>query len=329
VQLELCELDFRYAALRIHDAARERRLVASLLEHGQQTPVLIVRVGEASVLIDGYARAAALRKLARDLIDVAVLDVSEAEALVLGHRLDNGRARTALEEAWLLRELCERHGMAQRELARRLDRSTSWVSRRFGLVNTLPEVVQDTVRDGTLSVQAATKYLVPLARANTEQCERLVNALHGEHTSVRQMEKLYVAWKQGDEAQRERLVNEPRLFLRASAAEDDEAKPESDEHAATMRDLSIVVSVCLRVCRRLTESDGPVTSRARTSQRRAWQRAEQAFAALRGHFEPEETTDAGPRHSNSDLAPVLRRPRAASDRPDPECIARSGPQSLA
>ena len=129
MQLELGQLDLRYADLRIQDVARERRLIASLLEHGQQTPVLAVRVEEAWVLIDGYVRVAALRKLAHDLVEAAVLEVPEAEALVLGHRLDNGRARTALEEGWLLRELCERHNVAQRELAQRLDRSTSWVSR--------------------------------------------------------------------------------------------------------------------------------------------------------------------------------------------------------
>lgn len=78
MRLELGELDLRYAELRIRDAARERRLVGSLLEHGQQTPVPVVRDGAAWVLIDGYVRVAALRKLARDLVDAAAMDVPEA-----------------------------------------------------------------------------------------------------------------------------------------------------------------------------------------------------------------------------------------------------------
>lgn len=326
MQLELGELDLRYADLRIHDAARERRLIASLLEHGQLTPVLVVRTDETSVLIDGYVRIAALRKLARDLVDAAVLDVAEAEALVLGHRLDNGRERTALEEGWLLRELCERHGVVQRELAQRLDRSTSWVSRRLGLVSTLPGAVQDKVRAGKLSVHAATKYLVPLARANAVQCERLVHELGGEPVSVRQMQQLYVAWKQGDEKRRERLVSEPRLFLRASEAKEAEDKPEDDEHAATMRDLSIVSSVCLRLCRRLTESDGPMTKHGRTTRRAAWVRAKQAFSALQAHFDPQETNDARPRHPDRDLAPAQRRPRRSNDRSNSESLAGGSPQ---
>jgi ParB/RepB/Spo0J family partition protein len=326
MQLELGELDLRYADLRIRDAARERRLVASVLEHGQLTPVLIVRVAKTHVLIDGYVRIAALRKLGRDVVEAAALDVAEAEALVLGHRLDNGRERTALEEGWLLRELCERHGVVQRELARRLDRSESWVSRRLGLVKTLPDSVQQTVRTGKLSVQAATKYLVPLARANAAQCERMVRELGGDPVSVRQMQRLYVAWKQGDDEQRERLVNEPRLFLRASEADDAKDKPEDDEHAATMRDLSVVTAVCLRLCRRLGESDGPITKHARASRRAAWIRVKRAFAALQAHFEQQETTDARSRHSNRDLAAAQRGPRRTNDRPNPEGLSGSSPQ---
>lgn len=326
MRLELGELDLRYADLRIRDAARERRLVGSLLEHGQQTPVLVVRDGSAWVLIDGYVRVAALRKLARDLVEAAAMDVPEAEALVLGHRLDNGRERTALEEGWLLRELCEHHGMRQQELSRRLDRSTSWVSRRLALVTTLPEVVQDVVRTGKLAVQAATKSLVPLARANAADCEALVRGLAGERVSVRQVQRLYVAWKGGDAEQRERLCAEPRLFLRALEADDKQApKPEDDEQAATMRDLSMLAAVCLRVCRRLAEGGDPVSERARAKRHAAWSRADGCFVALRSHFEREETIDARPGHPNRDLAPRKRGPRSTNDRQDPGHLPRSGP----
>jgi ParB family transcriptional regulator, chromosome partitioning protein len=330
MRLELGELDLRYADLRIRDAARERRLVGSLLEHGQQTPVLVVRDGSAWVLIDGYVRVAALRKLARDLVDAAAMDVPEAEALVLGHRLDNGRERTALEEGWLLRELCERHGIRQQELSRRLDRSTSWVSRRLALVTTLPDAVQDVVRTGKLAVQAATKSLVPLARANAADCEALVRGLGGERVSVRQVQRLYVAWKGGDAEQRERLCAEPRLFLRALEADDKEVlKSEDDEQAATMRDLSMLAAVCLRVCRRLAEGGDPISERARAQRDAAWKRADGCFVALRSHFEREETTDARPGHPNRDLAPLKRGPRGTNDRQDPGHLPRSGAGRLA
>lgn len=142
MQVELTELELRYASLRIIDRPRVQRLVASMCEQGQQTPVMVIR-GEAQpfVLIDGYARVQALRMLARDLVEATVLDLPEVEALVMGVGLDNTRQRSALEEGWLLRELVEAHGLSLEVLARKLDRSRSWVSRRLALVGALPESV--------------------------------------------------------------------------------------------------------------------------------------------------------------------------------------------
>ena len=69
MELEFHQLEQTYAGLRIADAARTARLVASLCEHGQQQPVLVVRgEDERYVLIDGYARVAALGELKRDTV---------------------------------------------------------------------------------------------------------------------------------------------------------------------------------------------------------------------------------------------------------------------
>ncbi len=43
--VEFHQLEKKYAALRIADAQRTPRLVASLCEHGQQQPVLVIRGG--------------------------------------------------------------------------------------------------------------------------------------------------------------------------------------------------------------------------------------------------------------------------------------------
>jgi ParB family chromosome partitioning protein len=287
--------------------------------------VLVVRDESRWVLLDGYVRVAALAELARDLVDVAVLEVGEAEALVLAHRLDNGRERTALEEGWLLRELCERHGIAQAELARRLDRTPSWVSRRLALVKALPEAVQESVRAAEVSVQVATKILVPLARANADACERIVRGLNGERVSVRQMTRLYVAWKASDDEARERLCEQPRLFLKTLEAEK-KAEPEDDEAAATLKDLSMLAAVSLRLCRRAREGGEPATKRGREARDVAWRRAKSCFLALQEHFDPkqEDANDAGSRHTNCDLAPGRRGTRRAGDRPAAEDLARGG-----
>ena len=93
------------------------------------------------------------------------------DALVLERILRAGDRGNAIEEGWFLRELETRFELNRDELARRFDRTPSWVSRRLGLVRELPESVQAHVRAGAIGAHAAMRYLVPLARANADDCE--------------------------------------------------------------------------------------------------------------------------------------------------------------
>ena len=62
MNLEVRELERRYAGLRAPNARRHAQLLESMLAHGQQVPVVVVRDEQADrhVLIDGYARVAVL-----------------------------------------------------------------------------------------------------------------------------------------------------------------------------------------------------------------------------------------------------------------------------
>src|SRR3954465_13777869 len=97
--------------------------------------------------------------------------MSEAEALLLERSLRFSRQECALEQGWLLAEMSQCFGYSLEELARRFDRSVSWVSRRLALVQLLPETIQQQVREGRIAAQTAMKYLVPTARLRVEDCE--------------------------------------------------------------------------------------------------------------------------------------------------------------
>src|SRR3990172_3805950 len=133
MQVEFHQLSLRYEALRIAEPGRQARMTASIAEAGQKSPVLVVGIEPPFVLIDGYYRVRALTALRRDTVEALLLDVAEPEALLLAHRLDLSQPRSALEEGWLVRELHRTHGMALADLARRLCRSVSWLSRRLAL----------------------------------------------------------------------------------------------------------------------------------------------------------------------------------------------------
>jgi len=280
-------LEKKYTGLRIADASRIARLVASLCEHGQRQPVLVVRGGrhadglERYVLIDGYARVAALGELKRDSVEATVLDLAEADALLLAFRLERNRARSAIEEAWLLRELIEAHAVAQRALGPLLGRSPSWVSRRLALIAVLPTAAEEAVRAGTLPAYAAMKYLVPLARANAAECAQLITQLGRRRVSVRQLARLYAGWRAGTPAQRQAIVERPWLYLELDEKQEEcatPADPGTEREQRLLRDLGVLSAMCRRVREavRERETDLPWPSALRY----AWQEAQAGFAAV-------------------------------------------------
>jgi ParB/RepB/Spo0J family partition protein len=253
MELEWQQLDLRYEVLRRRNAERERQLLASLAEVGQLLPVVVVR-GESAgqfVLVDGYKRVRAGRRLRWDTVAATVWELGEAEALLLERMMRTGEADSALEQGWLLRELRERFGLSQPELARRFDRSQSWVSRRLALVGELPTAMQEQVRSGVLSAHAAMRYLAPMARAMPGDCARLLEAIRPLRLSSRQVGMLYAGWLQGSGQIRERLLADPMLFLRARAESGRPAPEEKSPLQQLFDDLETLGAVARRAERRL------------------------------------------------------------------------------
>ena len=89
------------------------RLLASLAESGQQTPIVVVAAeGQPNryVVIDGYKRIAALEQLGRDTVEAVVWPLNEAAAVLLDRSLRFSEQETALEVGWPLAELEQRFG---------------------------------------------------------------------------------------------------------------------------------------------------------------------------------------------------------------------------
>jgi ParB/RepB/Spo0J family partition protein len=269
MRLEFHQLDRRGEHLRVRHPARQRRLLASLAEVGQQTPIVVVAVEgqpDRYLVIDGYKRLAALQQLGRDTVEAVVWPMSEVEALLLDRSLRWSEQETALEQGWLLVELEQRYSYGQEELARRFDRSTSWVSRRLALVDLLPEAIQQQVREGKLSAHVAMKFLVPVARASLEDCERMAAAFAQHHCNTRQAGQLYAAWRDGSPLTRQRLFDQPELFFKTQRpAEPNASAPGA---AALLRDLEMAAAIINRAQRRLAgvgavEMDSPQRQAAR------------------------------------------------------------------
>lgn len=289
-EIDIHRLELTYADLRVVDKRRIARLAADLGGEGQRQPVLVVERGDRLALIDGYYRVWALRRLGRDTVLAMTLPLSERDALLFAWRTATARRRFALEDGWLLRELVERFTMKRSDLAVLIGRSESFVSRRLALVVQLPEPVQKAVRDGRIGSHAAEKSLVPLARANRDHAERLVENLGDLRPTTRQIAQLYSAWRDGDRETRERIVANPALFLKADAADD---VPLVDDPVADLvRAIETIAGACHGARKRLHVADiHLLEGSARHAVTCAFSEADLAFAAVRARL-AEEGLDA-------------------------------------
>lgn len=217
LDLEPHQLDLRYERLRLRREEVEQRLLGSLAAYGQQVPIVVVAVAEEPGrfrVIDGFQRLRALVRLGQDTIWATSWELTELDALLLSRGLRTA-SETALEQGWLVSELSERFHLSGEELARRLARSPSWVSRRLALVRLLPEAVQDEVRCGHIVPHAAMRHLVPLARAKPAECAELALAVAAHGLTSRELGEFVRLVRRASRLDRPRLLADPRLALRA------------------------------------------------------------------------------------------------------------------
>ena len=223
LDLDLHRLDLRFAGARVAEPRAVERIARSIESGGQivpciavaDPPVQVLEGGERLVLIDGYRRIAALRRLGRDTVRVECWTCDLAAAVLGVMARTQSRSFAAIEEALLVRELVQGLGLSQHEVARRCGRDVSWVSRRLQLLSGLPDAALAAVCTGRLSSWAASRVVAPLARANSEHADQLVKALSVAPLSTRELRSWFEHYQKASRITRERLVNHPHLFQAA------------------------------------------------------------------------------------------------------------------
>jgi ParB family chromosome partitioning protein len=330
MQLEFHQLDLRWEHLRVREPHRQRQLLASLAENGQQTPIIVVIAkddNDGYLVIDGYKRIAALKQLGRDTVEATVWPMSESEALLLSRSQRMSPQESALEQGWLLSEMEHRFSYSLDELARRFDRSMSWVSRRLALVELLPEAVQRHVREGNITAQIAMKYLVPVARVSADDCERMAAAFAKYRCDSRQAAQLYTAWREGSRVVRERILTEPELFMKTQR-QSQTAKPAAAEQME--RDLEMALAILRRAGRRLTEALPEMNAAQQEQAQREIESARRELNRMAERIGKEqEGRHAEPGAASRDSGVARATSEQARDRARPAGVAPHGAQSPA
>jgi ParB/RepB/Spo0J family partition protein len=339
MQLEFHQLDRCWEHLRVRHPARQRRLLASLADSGQQTPIVVVAAegcADRYVVIDGYKRIAALEQLSRDTVEAVVWPMSEAAAMLLDRSLRLSEHESALEVGWLLVELEQRFGYGLDELARRFDRSVSWVTRRLALVELLPEAIQQQVREGKVLAQVAMKFLVPVARQSLEDCQQMATIFAQHRCDTREAGQLYAAWRKGSPAIRQRILDDPELFFKTQRQAQEKAP--AGTGAELLRDLEMIAAIVNRAHRRLagaaaTELDHQQSNTVRHQIERIQNQLrridETILPEKKPHVEPSAThhdsgTECAASGQTRDRASVGDLPRDSAQSPALELHQRAG-----
>jgi ParB family chromosome partitioning protein len=252
-EIEIAQLHLRYAHTRIEWPERVLALASSIERFGQVLPVIVLREEDNGfVLLDGYLRVKALKRCLRDTVMAEIWEGKEEEALVQILARAHSRKWDLLEEAALLRELHDQYHLSQSRIASMVGRQQGWVSGRLALYHGLSEDLLELIRKGAISTWAATRVIVPIARAIPEHAKALSETLSKASLSTRELAQFFRHYQKANRKQRENMVRDPFLFLKALRAKEETTEAKSLKEGLEgrwLRDLRVIAHM-LRGLRR-------------------------------------------------------------------------------
>jgi ParB family chromosome partitioning protein len=135
LDLEYHAIELAFSHMRLASPLALKKMMTSLDAHGQLMPVTVVPATSPNryILIDGYLRVGAMKKLKYDIVKAEIWECSEADALLFLLAQQGQRDWEVFEEAHVLRELQTRHHLSQEQIAKKIGRTQSWISHRLAL----------------------------------------------------------------------------------------------------------------------------------------------------------------------------------------------------
>jgi len=253
-EIEIAQLDLRYANSRIYGKEAISSLAHSIECHGQIIPIITIPEGPCFVLIDGYMRVFAIKRCGQDMVLAEIWSCEENKALIQTLARIRGRKWQAIEEAMLIRELRERHGLSQARIAHLMGCNQSWVARRLAIIDCLSDEIMDLVRKGYISTWAAARILAPMARAIPNHAHILAERLTKEPISTRDLTEFYRYYQESNRKKRERMVQDPALFIKALRVrrEKDQAEVlKGGPEGKCLKDLQVIKHILSRLRRQV------------------------------------------------------------------------------
>ncbi|MDQ1240004.1 MAG: ParB family transcriptional regulator, chromosome partitioning protein [Thermodesulfobacteriota bacterium] len=197
------KFDLSLARLRRCPRTAIEAMISSLERRGQLNPVVAAGHGQHIILVDGFKRQQAASIIGMDKISAVILrhyDRSVLKALI--YLLNHNGGFELIEECLIIRELVEKDGFRQVEVATMMERHKSWVSRRLEMVRRLnPQIIED-IRVGLLPPGSAR----PLARLPECNQVDMGAAIQRDKLKTEEIHRLVDLWRKAANPEQKRFI---------------------------------------------------------------------------------------------------------------------------
>jgi len=248
-------LDLSLGRLRQLPEPEVSRMVASLRSKGQLSPLAVAEHEGRLMLVDGFVRHLAARRLGLETVLVEVVQLSVVQMKAQVYLRNRERGLLLIEECRLVRELVEVDRQSQAEVGGLLERHKSWVCRRLSLSRQVSPHLLEDVALGLLGEGSLRK----LAQLPARNQEELWAVAQRDGLGSRDTGELAELWQRApDPESRGFLLAQPREALERARSK---PKPPVDPRlgAAGQELVAGLVSLrrlCLRLLRRLQDGLG-------------------------------------------------------------------------
>ena len=190
-------------------------LVCSIRQTGLLEPIVVSPIdGSSYHILSGHYRVRAVRRLRWKNVLCRVVHCDKRLSYVICCTSNIlSRSMNAIEEAYIISRLVSAGGFTLIDIGKIWGRSSSWVSRRLGLLTRLNPGVRNDVKRGILSPRTAQE-LARLPRGNAQ--DHMLKIIRKNHLNKDAASKLVTWWLDGSKNQNMQDVKD--LFDDSKAA---------------------------------------------------------------------------------------------------------------
>jgi hypothetical protein len=188
LEVEISSFDLRFEDYRLRNPVAERILFASISENGIRDPLQGVDAEDTRILLNGFKRYRCAKKLKMGMVPYSSLSSDTGMGIVELLRMSNAKSLGILEQARLVEELKDAHGMSTADIAGHLEKSKAWVSVR-----------------PFYAYMYILRPFIRINKINREDIDEFVGLVSKRNLSIRDIELLAKGYFKGSDEFREQL----------------------------------------------------------------------------------------------------------------------------